>query len=232
MGTLPVGREHRVDRESLGRGLVRELEAARPAVRRVRHLREGVEVHRATGGTGEIEDEIAVVVVVAVEKGAGDELDRAPPVFVEHGCQRDELDRRRMVRRHAPAVVRDVQLELRRREPVRTIVEGLAQERLHRRDLVGRRVALRRVVAHHVAPQRAVPDVGGHVHTDAAFEAVEEVAERAAREVDAGRQRVGRHPLDPAEHEHQPRDVVGAGRGEGEPAVPGEEGRHTVPRGR
>ena len=55
----------------------RELEAARPAVGRVRHARERVEVHRAARRPRHREHQRAVVVVVAVEERARDELDRA-----------------------------------------------------------------------------------------------------------------------------------------------------------
>ncbi len=144
--------------------------------------------------------------------------------------ERDELVGRGVVRRHAAAVVRDVQLELRRREADRAVGQRGADEHLHRRDLVGRRRALRRVVAHDEAADRAVAHVGADVHADAALEPVEEGAEATAPVGDALGERVGRHALDPAEHLQQPRDVLGLRRREGEPAVAGEERGDAVPR--
>ena len=43
-------------------------------------------------------------------------------------------------------------------------------------------------------------------------------------------QRVRAHPLDAAEHQHEPRDVVRFGGAQGEPAVAGEDRGHAVPR--
>ena len=144
--------------------------------------------------------------------------------------QREQLFGRSVVARHAAPVVGNVQLELAAREPGRAVTERGAQEFLHLPDLCGGRGALRRVVAHDRASDRAVPDVGRDVHTDASVEIAEEFAERAAGPIDRGLQRVRAHPFDAAEHQQEPRDVVRFGGAQGEPAVAGEDRGHAVPR--
>ena len=108
----PVGGEHRMDREAVGGSRFRELEAARPAVGRVGHARQRVQVHRSSRRPGQGTDELAVLVVVTDEEAARDELDGTAAELGEHACQGDELALVCVVRRNSAAVVRDVQLQL------------------------------------------------------------------------------------------------------------------------
>ena len=157
---------------------------------------------------------------------------RAPVVVGEHAGEGDQLLRLGQVRRDRPAVVPDVEVELRRREPDRTIGQRDAQQAAHRVDLLRRGGPLRRLVAHHPPPERAVAHIGSHVDADATVEPVEEVGERPTAEGDTLDQRIGRHALDTAEHLQQPPHVVGLGRREGEPAVAGQHSGDAVPRRR
>ena len=124
-------REHRVDLEPVGvRGLARTRGCA--SSRRARAAC-SVSVLRCTGrpdARAIARIELAVVVVVAGEERARDELDRAAAELARardasatssSGCG--------VVRRHAAAVVRDVQLELRRREADRAVAHRGADER-------------------------------------------------------------------------------------------------------
>ena len=167
MRALAVRREHRVDRRARRRRASRANSRLRDQPSGA--WGSGVSVLRCTGRPDAARhgaDQRAVVVVVAGEERAGDELDRAAAELGEHAGERDQLVGRGVVRRHAAPVVRDVQLELRRREADRALAQRGADELLHRRDLVGGRGALRRVVAHHVAAHRAVPDVRADVHAE------------------------------------------------------------------
>jgi hypothetical protein len=67
-----------------------------------------------------------------------------------------------------------------------------------------------------------VTDVRAHVDANTAVEVGEEVAEAPTPERDAGRERVGRHALDAAEHREEPAEVLGPARREREAAVAGE----------
>ena len=93
--------------------------------------------------------------------------------------------------------------------------------------------ALGRVVAHDVAPHRAVSDVRAHVHAEPTIEPVEEVGEASHRGSAPLGERVRRHALHPAQHLEQPRRRRrGFGGREGESAVPGEQRGDAVPRRR
>ena len=229
MRALLVRREHGVDLESVVGRSLGELQAPRPPVGRVWHRRQRVQVHRASCCTGHRDHERAVVVGVAVQERARDELDGAASELGQHRRQRHQLLRCRVVRRHAATIVRHVQLELRRREPDRAVGKRGPYQRLHCCNLVIGCRALRRVVPHDVATDCAVPDVGAHVHADPALQPTEEVAERSAAERHAFGERVGGHAFDPAQHLEEPRKVGGLRRREGEPAVAGEQRGHAVP---
>ena len=159
MRALPVRREHRMDVETGVGCRLRELEAAGPPLGRVGQQRERVEVHRPARRPGQREHQLAVGIVVAVQERARNELDRAAAHLPQHARQGDELFRTRVIARYAAPVVGDVQLELARREADRALVERLAHQHAHLRDLTLGRGSLRRIVAHHVAAHGAVPDV-------------------------------------------------------------------------
>jgi hypothetical protein len=209
--------------------LAAEIDAAPPALHLVRQRHERVELDRPARHAVELAQQPAVGLVVALDERARDDLDRAVVELRQHRRERQDLLRRSVVRRHLTPVVRDVDVELRRREADRALVHRLADERLHGDDLVRRRAALGAGVAHDVAADRGVTDVRAHVHGDAAVERVQELAEAAARPAETLRERVGRHALHPRQHLREPAHVLALGGREREAAVARQHRRDTVP---
>ena len=98
-----------------------------------------------------------------------------------------------------------VGVRLRRRQSQRTVGQRVTEQRGHFLDLLGRRVAADRVVAHRRQPDRRVADEESGVDRDPPVEPDEPVAERRPLPVKPGAQRVERHALDPRQH---PGEVV------------------------
>ena len=97
----------------------------------------------------------------------------------------------------------------------------------HRGDLVGRRLALRRVRPHHRAAQRRVADVAGEIHAEPSRARSEIFRERLELERDAV-ERGRRHALHHREHRAQVGAVRLARGRDREPAVAREHGRDAV----
>ena len=89
--------------------------------------------------------------------------------------------------------------------PRRTVGQRRTEQRGHLVDLLGRRLAADRVVAHRRQPNRTVAHQEAGVDGRAPVEARQPVAERRPLPVKACAQRVERHPLDPRQH---PGEVV------------------------
>ena len=232
MGTQLVGREHGVDRDALRLGGARELERLEPTGGRRHQRRQRVHLDGLARRTGHRAQQRAVALVPAGDEAARDELERAGVELAQHAGERHQLLGRGVVRGHLAAVVRDVDVELRRAEAERSLPHRIPHQVAHRLDLVGARRAHRGVVAHHEAAHRRVADVAAGVHRDAPGEAPPVVAEAPALPAEPDRQRFGRHALDARQHLGQPADVVRAGRREREAAVAGEHRGDAVPRGR
>ena len=122
----------------------------------------------------------------------------AAAAFAHRADERRHLGVARQPRRHRQAAFAVVRRARAAGEADRAVRHRVADDRLHLRDLVGARLAPRRVVAHHVGAHRGVADVGGDVGDAAALAQLRHVlAEALEAPVDAGAQRVDRHALRP-----------------------------------
>ena len=148
-------------------------------------------------------------------------------------ARRDQLVGCGQVRRHGPAVVPDVQVELRRREPDRALGRARRASRPHMAS-ISSGVAARSDASSPITHRRSAqwPTLAATLTPIRPSSPSRKSPNDPPREGDARRPALGRHALDPAEHLQQPADVVGLGRREGEPAVAGEHGGDAVPRRR
>src|SRR5215471_18876935 len=105
MGLELVHRAHRVEARAPRVLLVYPVEGALPAegVRVARDQR--VELHGLARDAVDLEQEAAILLVVALAEGARDDLDRAAVELREHGAERRDLLRGGEVARHGAPVL-------------------------------------------------------------------------------------------------------------------------------
>ena len=166
---------------------------------------EDVPVERPVGGPRHVGEQRDLVVGEARQAAGDDRLELGARMRAHRCRQRQELLARRAARRHRLALAVVVGVRLRRRQPERTVGQRRTEQRGHLVDLLGRRLAADRVVAHRRQPNRRVADQEAGVDGRAPVEPRQPVAERRPLPVKAGAQRVERHALDPRQH---PREVV------------------------
>jgi hypothetical protein len=160
-----------------------------------------------------------------------DELERGAGVLAGDAAQLDDLVVRRVARRHRLALGVVVGGRQRRREAEPTLFERAPQQREHRFELLGLRLAGAPVLAHHHAPDGAVADEEARVHRDAAaLDAVEVLTEAAPVERHAGDQRLERHALDARQHPREVVDLAVGHRRDREAAVAADHARDAVQR--
>jgi len=117
-------------------GFQGKVQGSPPPIWLVRKPRHGVEMHRLAGGTAHGPDEATVFVAIANRKAFGDEFDRATPDAGQSPGQVSDLLRRGQIRWDRATLMVDVESELRGTEAGGSIVDGLADEGAHGRDLV------------------------------------------------------------------------------------------------
>ena len=182
-----------------------------------------VPVQRPVGGNGHVGEQGEVVVGEARQAAGDDRLERGARMVTEGGRQRHQFVARRTARRHRLAGPVIVGRRLRGRQPESAGVQGVVQHGDHLLDLLWAGLAADGVAAHRGQPQRRVTDQETGIDGDPAVEAVEPVAERCPAPVEAGPQRVQRHPLHPREHPGQVVLLVGCRGRQREAAVAAED---------
>src|SRR5438105_3640362 len=113
----------------------------------------------------------------------------------------------RAARRHRLAVTVEVSLTQGRREAERAAVERVVYELHHGVELLGRRWALGRSLAHGNAPYGRVTDEEAGVHGQPAVDTIEVLAERVP--VPSALERSDGHALDDRHHALHVVDVLG-----------------------
>ena len=174
------------------------------------------------------------------EPGAERRLHHVTGLGEATGQRRDLLPRGDAAR-HRTALPADVRRRLGGSEADRARAQRLGDERAHRGDLVRRRLALHRLLAHHVEADRGVAHERAHVDRGAAaLDRVQVLRERLEGPLgaDARAQRVERHAFHLLEREEHELTVRGPRRRDAEAAVahhhrgdavPRRDGQHAVP---
>ncbi len=121
-----------------------------------------------------------------------------------------------------------VGVRLRRRQPQCTVAKRNTEQRGHLFDLLRRRLATHRVIAHRRQPNRTVAHQKTGVDGRAPVESCQPVAERRPLPVEAGAQRFERHTLDPGQHPGEVVLLVGPRGSEREATVSAEHRGDTV----
>ncbi len=174
-------------------------------------------------------DEVVLVLGVdAADRARGQVRDRARAAPPGLFGQRRELVAARQARRHRAVGEIEVGRGGRRRHAGRAGRHGLGEHRPHGADLVVVCRARGRVGAHDPAAQVRVADVAREVDAQPSPTRLQELRERHAVVPRDGAERDRVHVLDPGEDPGQELAVVGLARCDGEPAVPGDDGRDAV----
>ncbi len=181
-----------------------------------------VPVQRPVGGPRHVGEQRDVVVGEARKAAGDDRLELGARVLVNGRRQRQEFLARRAARRHRLTLAVVVGVRLRRRQTERTVGQRGTEQRGHLLDLLGRRLAADRVVAHRRQPNRTVAHQEAGVDGRAPVEPCQPIAERRPLPVKTSAQRVERHALDPRQHPGEVVLLVGPGGRQREAAVAAE----------
>ena len=155
-----------------------------------------------------------------------DDLQHPVPDFAECAREGADLFVPCETARHRLPVVVDIHIG--RAETARSRLQALGQDALHLDDLRLGRLALKRLLAHHPHPNRAVPDQRRDVDAQPRLQRPQVVVERLPGPVDPILERRHRQVLDLAEHPAEPIPLLLAQRRERQRAVPGHDRRHPV----
>ena len=175
-------------------------------------------------------EEVHLLVREAVEATGNDELDRRAVVVAYGRGEALHLGPPRGTGGDGAPVAVVVRVDLRGREPERSVGQGGVQRRLHGVEVGRRGLAADGALAHHQPAQGRVPDQEAGVDRDPPVEPVQPVSEGGPVPGQPGSQRGERHPFDPGHHPGDVVDPVGDERSQREPAVATEDGGHPVER--